>query len=172
MNKSVLCLFAAAFSAFFLMACNSASQADPNSSVPTPSQAISTILANQYCGKNEKQIILINNSRQLQQALGTSPTLTPDKTNDLKIDFEKFLLLYAALGKKPSAGYTLSSDPASYTFKSNIMRLTISSTSPRPDQTTAQVMTSPCLLLKIERKSVKSIEVDFDRQIKQFNLAR
>ena len=56
MNKSVLCLFAAAFSAFFLMACNSASQADPNSSVPTPSQAISTILANQYCGKNEKQI--------------------------------------------------------------------------------------------------------------------
>ena len=65
------------------------------------------------------------------------------------VDFSREGVLLVAMGTRPSAGYGLSLAGASATVRDGVLSVRVDWREPPPGYRQAQVMTSPCLALKV-----------------------
>lgn len=85
------------------------------------------------------------------------------------LDFERSSALLIAMGPQPSTGYLLNFIPGQDNVwqAGSTLVVSVDWGSPEPDSVQAQVITSPCLLLRLDKLAVKRIKVlDQDGEIK------
>ena len=80
-------------------------------------------------------------------------------TKDLEIDFSTSWVLLVRMGQKPTAGYSLKLDPASCSISQQTAHVSLLWAEPDPGMVTAQVITSPFILLAISKGGYNSVEV-------------
>jgi hypothetical protein len=75
------------------------------------------------------------------------------------IDFAKEGVLLIEMGERPTAGYALDLPPDAARIKDGRLELIVDWTEPPPDAITAQVITSPCLLVRLPRAGYREVRV-------------
>jgi hypothetical protein len=81
----------------------------------------------------------------------TTPTPPPLPAWAQNFDFSNHRILAIFMGSRPTAGYSLEYIPGKSYATGTTARITIKHITPPPGAITAQVMTCPCLLLKVQR---------------------
>jgi hypothetical protein len=82
-----------------------------------------------------------------------TPPPLPSWSADL--DFSNHRILAIFMGQRPTAGYSLEYIPEKSYSTGSTARITIKYITPPPGAITAQVMTSPCLLLRVQQNILK-----------------
>ncbi|MEN8246904.1 MAG: protease complex subunit PrcB family protein [Thermodesulfobacteriota bacterium] len=82
-----------------------------------------------------------------------------DRAAALDIDFNTTRILLVRMGQKPTAGYSLKLDPESCSISQKIAHISLIWAEPAPDLVTAQVITSPFILLKLSKGGYDAVEV-------------
>ena len=90
----------------------------------------------------------------------TSPRMNPPPAPVVNFSREGVLLI--AMGQRPSAGYGLSLDGET-TVRDGVLAVRVDWREPQPGYRLAQVVTSPCLLLKVPAAAFTRIQV-LDRE--------
>lgn len=85
--------------------------------------------------------------------VGLAPIKPPD------IDFSRFGILMVEMGPKPTAGYQLEMPPQDLSINNQTARITLTWTAPAPGRLLAQVITHPCILIKLPRGNFSQIYV-------------
>lgn len=125
---------------------------------------VTVLLSSSFCGLQQESVHLINTQAQLT-TLFESTSRSPSKTQQVpNIDFEQYAVLHLSVGVKPSAGYELRYNEAETIIRDGLAHIKVTSTSPAPNRMNAQVMTRPCLALKIEKRSIKKIELELNQK--------
>ncbi len=83
----------------------------------------------------------------------------PDLPDPPQLDFAYDGVLIIYLGEKPTAGYGLSLVNNDMTIEGEFASITVAVETPPPDAVTAQVLTNPCLMLKLPRGEYSTIRV-------------
>jgi hypothetical protein len=74
-------------------------------------------------------------------------------------DFSREIAVLAALGQRPTLGYRLEPSTLRVPVQGGIALVTVEVRRPPPGAMTGQTVTSPCLLLAIERKGISVVRV-------------
>ncbi|NOX91699.1 MAG: protease complex subunit PrcB family protein [Gammaproteobacteria bacterium] len=135
---------------------------------PGEQAVMETLYTGQQCGRNQTtaSATWIDNARQLEASIkrirgtmsgGNSPLLP-------KPDFQHEIALLVEMGQRPTLGYQISltgSDDLRIT--QGQAHLVLDWVQPPADAMVAQMISSPCLLLKLKRGNYTSIQV-LDKQ--------
>lgn len=78
-------------------------------------------------------------------------------------DFSAHGLLFVYMGRKPTSGYSLALVPEKTFIRGQAALVTLKWQSPAPDAITAQVITHPCLFIRLPKENFTKIRV-LDRQ--------
>jgi len=141
--------------------------APPSQNLEAP--PISTLLASGFCGHRQESVQLIKTQQQWAEIIA-GRSRSPARAQGLEVDFQRFSVLYISMGAKTSSGYGLSYNPSATSIDHRVARITVEKTTPKPNHMSAQVMTKPCLALKIDTDSVKQIELNFNQSKQTFLL--
>lgn len=124
---------------------------------------VETLYSDSNCGNNSNQAFatLINSQDQFYQTwqslhsmrLGGKFPVAP------KVDFTTHNVLLIQMGRKNSGGYRLELAHTTATLKDKIAIIHIDWIEPKEGSFVIQALTSPCLLLKIERGDYQTIQV-------------
>jgi hypothetical protein len=76
-----------------------------------------------------------------------------------QVDFTQYGVLLISMGRQPTAGYGLGYEGGSAQLHDDILEVRVSWQEPEPGYLTAQVLTSPCLLLKLPAVTFQKIRV-------------
>lgn len=87
-----------------------------------------------------------------KNSLGSSP-------QPQEINFTSEGVLFVTMGQKPTAGYTISLADRVGTIADNIATIRLNWQEPEKDSVTAQVITSPCLFIKIKKGGFAKIRI-------------
>ena len=125
--------------------------------------AVRTLAAPLHCGAWAAQPALhwLDDSAAYQ-ALGRAlnPSPVQDRSHSLPVvDFRHSRVVLLGMGSRPSSGYALELLDSVIDPGQEVLRLVVRYQEPPPDALTAQVLTSPCLLLAVERGKYRRIEV-------------
>lgn len=148
-----------------VMALNLTACASPATPPPAPAPAPAEpdrflarqVTASDHCGLVAPGLVDIADEATLKRFLSLpAQTLTlPDHP-----DFARQHFLVVALGQQPSAGYGVTL--ASSALHDQVLRLGAKVRRPAADQMTAQVVTTPCMVLAIRASDWQRIEVQGD----------
>lgn len=94
------------------------------------------------------------NRLQQQLPMQGSPNLELSK-----VDFSREGILLIAMGQRPTGGYRLTLGPQPVRVEADTLIIPVSWTEPAPGFAQIQVITSPCLLLKLPAISFQRIRV-------------
>ncbi len=77
------------------------------------------------------------------------------------VDFSRAAVLLITMGEQPTAGYRLNYLPPQHRARQQgtTLRLDLAWQTPEPDSVQAQIMTQPCLLLKLPRADFNRLRV-------------
>jgi hypothetical protein len=137
-----------------------------NIQADTPMPAITPITVeslyhNRQCGLQQQQIQWLDSREeylalfaQLRKSYIGKQTIQPPA-----VDFANYGVLLLAMGRKATGGYVLELADGAASVTSGVLRLTVQWLEPRPGTMVTQVLTSPCLLLRIPRAEFDHIEV-------------
>lgn len=77
------------------------------------------------------------------------------------VDFERHGVLLITMGERPTAGYRLNFLPGTHrvVLRGRTLQVDLAWETPPPDSIQAQVMTYPCLLLQVPRRSFNRVEI-------------
>lgn len=125
--------------------------------------AVETISKSTQCSfyKKEGKAIWLDNEESLTaewekisaQGLALSKTKAPE------VDFTREGIVAVFMGQRASAGYHLTMEPQTPIVAEGIASLNLHYISPPEGAMSAQVMTSPCLLLKLEKGAFRKIRI-------------
>ncbi len=138
-----------------LAACASQTTPPPAPAPAGPERFLARqVTASDHCGLMAPGLVDIADEAALQRFLSLpAQTLTlPDHP-----DFDQQHFLVVALGQQPSAGYGVTLQSA--TLRDQVLRLDAKVRKPATDQVTAQVVTTPCMVLAILARPWQRIEV-------------
>jgi hypothetical protein len=76
-----------------------------------------------------------------------------------RIDFHKYRVLLIEMGQKPTGGYSLELNPDASLVDKDTLRIGIDWNEPASESVVPQVITSPTLLLSLEKGSYSSVAV-------------
>ena len=79
-------------------------------------------------------------------------------------------MLYISMGAQTSSGYGLLYNKSETIIDHRVARIIVEKAAPKPNHMSAQVMTKPCLALKIDTDLVKQIELNFNQSKQTFML--
>jgi len=130
--------------------------------------AVEAIYASAHCGRVQTtpSATWIDSARQLETSikrirsgmLGGKPVKLP------MLDFQHEIVLLVEMGQRPTLGYRLEMAGADdLRISQHQAQLTLDWLHPPADALVAQAITSPCLLIKLDRGSYTSIQI-LDRQ--------
>ena len=91
----------------------------------------------------------------------------PENTDDIE---EKFWFLKIAMGTKPSAGYGLSLTSKQLLITDQTALIKLKWHQPGPDSMLAQVITSPCIYLKLQKGKYNNIKVIDDNDQQRYKI--
>ncbi|MCF6337158.1 MAG: protease complex subunit PrcB family protein [Gammaproteobacteria bacterium] len=130
--------------------------------------AVEALYTSQQCGRSQStpSITWINNAQQLATSiqriqstpLGGKPPTLP------KLDFQHEIVLLIEMGQRPTLGYQITlTEINNLHITSGQAHLTVDWIQPPADAMVAQMISSPCLLLKLKRGDYTSVQI-LDRQ--------
>ena len=76
-----------------------------------------------------------------------------------QVDFANYGVLLVSMGRQPTAGYGLGFESGSAQLKDGTLEVTLSWAQPMPGYFVAQMLTSPCVLLKLPALRFRKIRV-------------
>ena len=125
--------------------------------------AIEVIYSSQQCGRDKPSpnAAWIDNQEQLEASIKQIQrgVLGGDPINLPRPDFQNEMALLVEMGQKPTAGYQLELIDSGLYISQNQAYVTLNWVVPPKDRVLAQVISSPCLLLKMKRGDYKTIRV-------------
>jgi hypothetical protein len=89
----------------------------------------------------------------------TQTILGSSNKPQIAVDFSRDVIVGIWMGKKPTTGYGLSIEEESAEIKDHSAIVQVNLNEPDPDTMLAQMMTSPCLLIKLPKGDYRSVEV-------------
>ncbi|MBU0673638.1 MAG: protease complex subunit PrcB family protein [Proteobacteria bacterium] len=126
---------------------------------------VTRLWAGQFCRiSNEPEARWIRDQKSLANIFerlsppSISPTSSKPPIND-PIDFTKELLLLISMGEQPTAGFSLTSAPTAPILTNGTAQLNFTWHRPDPTRMTAQVITNPCLLVKLPNHGYRNLEI-------------
>lgn len=90
--------------------------------------------------------------RYLEQGLETRGELP-------EVDLAQRRVLWLAMGRQPTAGYSLSLSQQGLTVEGGVLRLPVQWQTPPEGSVTAQVVTKPCLAVSLPRDGYQAVQV-------------
>ncbi len=135
---------------------------------PDKQPAVETLYAGQQCGRSQAKpsVTWIDNAQQLKTSIKQiQRTLSGGKPIPLsELDFQHEIVLLVEMGQRPTLGYQIAL-PESNNLRStqSQLHLTLNWIQPPADAMVAQMISSPCLLLKLKRGNYTSIQI-LDKQ--------
>ena len=121
------------------------------------------LYGNSQCGDLDRPAVAwIASPEAWRQLYGevTSPRMNPPPAP--AVDFSREGVLLIAMGQRPSAGYGLSLEGET-TVRDGVLAVRVDWREPQPGYRQAQVVTSPCLLVKVPAAAFTRIQV-LDRE--------
>ncbi len=126
--------------------------------------AVEALYASQQCGRSQStpSITWIDNTRQLETSikqiqgtiLGGKPLALP------KLDFQHEIALLVEMGQRPTLGYQITlSGTSNLHIIQGQAHLTLDWIQPPTNAMVAQMISSPCLLLKLKRGDYTSVQI-------------
>lgn len=89
-----------------------------------------------------------------------------------EVDFERHGVLLVLMGKRPTSGYGLAlPEVDAARIADGVVRVTLEWRQPAPDALTAQVLTSPCVMVRLPSAGVERIEVYDQNGNQRLNVA-
>lgn len=148
------------FLALTLTACASPQTPPPAPAPAEPDRFLARqVTASDHCGLVAPGLVDIADEATLKRFLALpAQTLTLPAVDHPAFDQEH--LLVVALGQQPSAGYGVTLQSAALHDQS--LRLDVTVRKPAENQMTAQVVTTPCMVLAIRANDWQRIEVHGD----------
>ena len=138
--KAIFC-----FSAFMLLkACAGTGEAEEKKELFAEAMYQST-----RCNIAREEVKLITDLASISQYESVNPSA------------DKHVLMLA-MGSKPSAGYRISLDSEIALIENDVLLLPVSFMSPPKGAMTASVITSPCMVVSVEKGNYSSIKVNDD----------
>jgi hypothetical protein len=129
----------------------------------TPSPAATLLAASAHCAHADAsgKAVWLDNAADLLAAyadldkhrLGAPPAAGPE------IDFERYGAVAVYMGRKPTAGYALSIDDRQLSIRHKTAELRLAFETPAPGSLTAQVLTSPCVLIGLPRAGYTALRI-------------
>ena len=130
-----------------------------------------TVLHNTLqCGSGdlEPRAIWINDPQRLDQRYRQISQSEAERATPPVLDFNREAVLLISMGQRPTGGYLLNYQEQPIYFDGGILDVEVSWQEPLPGYTQAQVITTPCLLLRLPVvANLKRIRVwDQNRELK------
>lgn len=118
-------------------------------------QAVEQIYAGFHCGAQTRGASLewVDDQMLLERAFGKlSKQFSSSRTSAPKINFEKQRVVIVYMGQQPTAGYSLALAGDSLRIDKSTADVTLQWRKPQVGMMTAQVITSPCVVLSLPRE--------------------
>lgn len=109
------------------------------------------------CNQLIRSSAWISSNEELDAFLSTSGKNTIPFFSPPNFSTHKLLIVYS--GEKPTTGYDMGLAAQNYNRFSNKWEIWIDEFSPSPDSIQAQVITSPCLMLRIPRVPTEDVDI-------------
>jgi hypothetical protein len=120
--------------------------------------AVERILASLVCGgEGGPGLVWMENRGDFLRTLSRVKRL--DSPSFPGIDFDRFAVLGIFMGNCPSGGYRLSLAGSEVQVQNSTAMVRVNWIVPAPGKIVTQMITSPCLLVKIERGDYSRVEV-------------
>jgi len=118
----------------------------------------SVVRAGQHCGGEGAgpSARWIGDERGLVGALSAGGTLTEGTP---RVDFSRDAVLAVSMGRRPTAGHSVYLHEPAVTIADGVATVVVRLETPAPGAMLAQVVTSPCLLLRIARDGIREVRV-------------
>lgn len=111
------------------------------------------------CGSDltRTDALWIDNATQLTQRYGKMAAVAEPPV----VDFEHYGVLLVTMGQQPTAGYRLNFLPGAHRviLGGRTLQINLAWEEPAADSIQAQVLTQPCLLLQVPRRSFTRVEI-------------
>ncbi len=126
--------------------------------------SVDMLYASQQCGfaQATPRVTWIDNALQLEASIKKVQrnTLGGKSINFPKLDFKHEIVLLVEMGRQATLGYQIKlSEADSLTVKQGKVQLTLDWVQPPAGSIVAQIVSSPCLLLKLERGNYMSVQI-------------
>ena len=111
---------------------------------------VESLYGDSQCGGLERPIVIwIAGAAEWRSQYGRIVSPQMSLPSPPMVDFSREGVLLVAMGTRPSAGYGLSLAGASATVRDGVLSVRVDWREPPPGYRQAQVVTSPCLVLKV-----------------------
>lgn len=143
-----------------------------NNSTTAPTELLAEVLhSSLLCGTDIQQPLVswIDDQADLEQRYAQFNTQSSDPVFAPALDFVQSGALLIAMGPQPSTGYLLNYIPGQDNtwLAGSTLVVSVDWVTPDADSMQAQVITSPCLLLRLDKLNFKRLKVlDQDGEIK------
>ena len=114
------------------------------------------------CDQSELQVKRLTRQSEIDGLVqqGSRNTIGLSKQQAPQVDFSQDMLVAIWMGKKPTTGFQLRLDKEVAEIKNNRAVIQLNLTEPKADETmTGQMITSPCLLLRLPKGGYNTIEL-------------
>lgn len=129
----------------------------------TKSFTVQQLYAGVQCGSQNPQLLAtwITSNDDLRRVhrsffahvLGAEPPVQPS------VDFGSHVVLLLEMGQRPTAGYSLALLEDQAQVKNGIAVIAVNWEQPAPDRYQAQVITSPCSMIKLQKAGYSRIRI-------------
>lgn len=136
---------------------------------PTRTLAATVLQNTLQCGTDVQQptVQWITDAQQLRQRYQQLAGQSPTKPTAPVIDFARESVLLIGMGQHPTGGYLLNYQQQPIRYDGEILAVEVSWQEPLPGYKQAQVLTSPCLLLRLPKVEVERVRVlDQEQQVR------
>jgi hypothetical protein len=131
--------------------------------VTSGSPAVAALAAGSQCGRAESEPV----ARWIQDAAGLARAQARMSRHVVggaaeappEVDFTRERVLLIEMGQRPTAGYALALAEPAWVVEGAAARLRVSWIEPPPGAMVAQVLTSPCLLVRLTPPAAERLEV-------------
>lgn len=128
--------------------------------------SVAVLHGDAFCGTTKPAVRWLDGRRAVMQALGRRRA---DRDGVLAavrgLDFNARAVVEISLGQRDSAGYAVRLADTTALIERQVLRLRVRVEAPAPDAITAQVVTSPCLMVVVPRGDYRRVRVvDVDGQ--------
>lgn len=148
-------LFPVLFALLLLTACAAATPDDaPGLEVP-----VTVLYSNSQCGASRQsfQAVWIDRPEGLQQIPGR--VASRESLDRLRWNPDTEGALWLSMGRRPTGGYHLESAAPAARVQNGVATVRIRLQKPAADRFVTQVITSPCLLLKLPKPGINAVRI-------------
>jgi hypothetical protein len=146
--------------ALLLCACSDPSAGNGKSQLTLP---VRTLYNGLHCGRVESSpsLIVVSDPAALDQVMTqiTSTTIDANRLSSLDVSFDQETVLLIAMGQRPTAGHGLALGASTASVRDGAVTVPVIWQKPTSGAVTAQIVTSPCLLIAIGRGPYSFIHI-------------